>query len=98
MTTVKMRAKVKVGNVMPMLDQYGRITQEKLSLCGVAKNNGYPKDGSDEDNTFARFSPQVDFTLMIANPALLGTFQNGDTFYVDFTPVPVDAPAVDDKG
>lgn len=96
MSTPKMRAKVKVASVMPMLDQYGRITQEKLSLYGVAKNDGYPADGSDEDNTFAKFSPQVEFSLMIANPALLGAFSIGDTFYVNFTPVPENISAAAD--
>ena len=41
----------------------------------------------DEDNSFAKFSPSVNFQIMIANPALLGKFASGDTFYVDFTPV-----------
>lgn len=48
----------------------------------------YPEDGSDEDNTYAKFTPGADLSMNIANPALFGSFKVGDTFYVDFTPVP----------
>lgn len=56
-------------------------------LSCVAKNGAYPEDGSDEDNTFAKFSPSGVLDMQIANPDLLGKFKVGDTFYVDFTPV-----------
>lgn len=54
----------------------------------VSKSDGYPADGSDENNTFAKFSPSGKLELQIANPALIGRFENGDTFYLDFTPAP----------
>jgi hypothetical protein len=80
----KMRAKVRVGAVFP--NQGGT---ERLQLSGVAKSDGpYPADGSDENNSFARWSPSVSFDMLIANPSLVGTFEVGDTFYVDFTPAP----------
>ena len=44
------------------------------------------RDGLDEDNTFAKFSPSVDLGITIANPALWGKFAVGDKFYLDFTP------------
>lgn len=59
---------------------------EKLRFSAVAKNGAYPEDGSDEDNTFAKFSPQASCEITIANPALFGKFTAGDRFYVDFTP------------
>lgn len=81
MTT--MRAKLRVGSVIKFNE-----TTETVTFHGVSKKNGYPADGSDEDNTFAKFSPSANFQIMIANPALLGKFEPGDTFYVDFTPAP----------
>lgn len=81
----KMRAKLRVGSVMPhQVD--GQTTSERVVFYGVAKSGGYPEDGSDEDNTFAKFSPSAMFDIQIANPALIGKFTPGDTFYVDFTP------------
>ena len=83
----KMRAKMRVGAVLPYQSADGTVTQERLMLHGVAKSGGYPSDGSDEDNSFAKFSPSIALDMQIANPALIGTFEVGDTFYVDFTPV-----------
>ena len=82
----KMRAKVRVGSVVPMIDGEGKVNNEQLYFHGVAKSGTYPADGSDEDNSFAKFSPSVMFQMTIANPALIGTFTPGDTFYVDFIP------------
>lgn len=85
MTT--MRAKVSVGSVIPTgIDGDGKITQERLVFHGVAKSDGYPADGTDENNTFAKWSPSVHFDMQVTNPALIGKFAPGDTFYVDFTP------------
>lgn len=79
-----MRAKLRVISVTPQGDQ------ERLTFCGVSKSESYPEDGSDEDNTYAKFSPSVELGITIANPALVGAFKQGDTFYVDFTPVPAE--------
>lgn len=82
-----MRAKVRVGSVSPAVTHEGVVTQERLVFHGVAKSGGYPEDGTDEDNTFAKWSPSVLFDMQVTNPALIGKFTPGDTFYVDFTPV-----------
>lgn len=84
--SARMRAKVKVTAVT-MTDH-----ADTVKFVPVAKSSAYPKDGSDEDNTFAKFSPSGEFILTIANPALLGKYRPGQTFYVDFTPVPAAAP------
>lgn len=85
MTT--MRAKVKVGSVHPLMyGEGGAKIGEALTFHGVAKSGAYPEDGSDEDNTFAKFSPSVSMTFDVRNPALFDQFKPGDTFYVDFTP------------
>ena len=86
--TTTMRAKMMVGSVFPRCDSEGNTANEQVTFFGVSKSSGYPADGSDEDNTFARFSPSVNLTMTIANPALFGKLAPGDAFYVDFTPVP----------
>jgi hypothetical protein len=78
MTT--MRAKFQIASVERF------ATSEKIKFHAVAKSTAYPEDGSDEDNTFAKFSPQASCEITIANPALLGKFEPGQKFYVDFTP------------
>lgn len=85
MTT--MRAKVRVSSCIAYRDAAnGQTISETLRFHGVPKSEGYPADGSDEDNTFSKFSPAVDFCIVVANPALFGKFVSGDTFYVDFSP------------
>lgn len=59
---------------------------EKLHFYAVAKSGGYPQDGSDDDNTYAKFSPQASCEITVANPALFGKFEPGEKYYVDFTP------------
>jgi len=79
-----MRAKVRVSAIEP----YGypkNITSEKVTFNAVPASK-YPEDGSDENNTYAKYSPSATFTIQIANPALLGKFESGKEYYVDFTP------------
>lgn len=59
---------------------------EKLSFVAVSKSGSYPADGSDEDNTYAKFSPSASCEILVMNPALHGQFKPGQKFYVDFTP------------
>jgi hypothetical protein len=59
---------------------------EVLKMSAVSKSASYPQDGSDEDNTYAKFSPSASLEITIANPVLLGQFNAGEKFYVDFTP------------
>lgn len=76
-----MRAKMKITSVTRHSDTY-----ETLVFAAVSKSTPYPEDGSDEDNTYAKFSPAAELKISIANPALIGKFNPGETFYVDFTP------------
>lgn len=78
--TTTMRAKMQVRNVENF------TTSERLTFGAVCKSGGYPADGSDEDNSFARWTPSAELTMTVNNPALLGKFKVGDKFYVDFTP------------
>jgi len=89
MSERQMRAKVRVASVIQgPLGEDGKPSYETLQFGGVSRNEGYPADGSDENNTFAKFSPSVSMSFHVANPALIGGFEVGDTFYVDFIPAP----------
>jgi hypothetical protein len=59
-----------------------------VSFTAVCRDDQYPEDGSDEDNTFARWSPSASFEITIANPALFGKFRPGQRYYVDFSEAP----------
>lgn len=80
MSHVTMRAKMQVNKV----EQFAE--SERVFMNAVARSSAYPEDGSDEDNTYAKFSPQGELSLTIANPALRGKVEAGKKFYVDFTP------------
>lgn len=76
-----MRAKMRVNAVLSG-DGY-----ETLEFSAVAKSDApYPADGSDENNSFARWTPSAQLKMTVQNPALFGKFKAGDTFYVDFSP------------
>jgi hypothetical protein len=79
----EMRAKLQVSSVFK-----SESGNETVRFHGVAKSNGYPPDGMDEDNTFAKWSPSAHFEICIANPALWGKFEAGQKFYVDFEKAP----------
>ena len=73
-----MRAKMQVSKVE-------RFTGSDRITCNAVAAKSYPADGSDEDNTYAKFSLSGELSLTIANPALLGVIEPGQKFYVDFT-------------
>ncbi|SEG13157.1 hypothetical protein [Marinobacterium lutimaris] len=76
----EMRAKMAIYSVV-----VGDDGSEQLSMRAVCRNDAYPEDGSDENNTFAQFTPAADLTMVVNNPALAGKFKEGDAFYLDFT-------------
>jgi len=75
----KMRAKMRISSVNRT--EYG----ETLKMNAVAKVEAYSEDGSDEDNTFAKFTPSADLEMQVNNPDLWGKFTPGDYYYLDFT-------------
>ena len=75
----KMRAKLVVQSVTK--HQSG----ETLKFAAVGRKDAYPADGSDENNSFAKFTPSASCEMFVANPDLHGRFQPGEEFYVDFT-------------
>ena len=73
-----MRAKLKVSSV----EQFE--IGERLKFNAVAAS-GYPSDGTDENNTYAKFTPLASLEMFVNNPALQGQIKPGQSFYVDFT-------------
>jgi len=75
-----MRAKMKIDSIT----HYDNTEQVDLNMSAVCKNK-YEGEGLDENNTFAKFTPNANLTISICNPALMDKFSEGQTFYVDFT-------------
>lgn len=86
MSTVFMRAKMTVLEVKRVGFHNGTefVIQDSIKCAAVAAKS-YPADGSDEDNTYAKFSPAGELALTIANPQLVGKIEPGTKFYLDFT-------------
>ncbi|MBR1150063.1 hypothetical protein [Bradyrhizobium sp. JYMT SZCCT0428] len=80
MSKITMRAKMQVNKV----ERFNG--SDRITCNAVARSSAYPEDGSDEDNTYAKFSPSGELSLTIANPVLLGVIEPGQKFYLDFTP------------
>lgn len=79
MSKNSMRAKMKITK----LDKLGD-SMEELSFTAVGKDGIYPSDGTDEDNTFALYTPSAELKMTINNPQLIDKYKEGDIFYVDF--------------
>jgi hypothetical protein len=86
--SAQMRAKVMVNGVQEHFADHTNMDKcgETLTMAPVCKNGAYPQDGSDEDNSFAMWTPSGSITLLVNNPALWGKFKQGDKMYVDFSP------------
>ena len=84
-----MRAKMVVQSVTvnPDWQDATKTSSETITMAPVSKTGLYPADGTDEDNTYARWSPSGNLSLTIANPNLWGKFKHGQKFYLDFTEV-----------
>lgn len=84
-----MRAKVRVSQVNPpsvaVSPGVEMAPAQTITAYPVCKSDGYPADGTDENNSYAKWSPSGKFELTITNPALSNRIKEGDEFYVDFT-------------
>jgi hypothetical protein len=76
-----MRAKMQVSAV----EKHSEAS-ETVRFRAVSGTDPYGPNGESEDNTFARYTPSGDCSLMISNPDLIGQHEVGQKFYVDFTP------------
>lgn len=75
-----MRAKMQVQEVKPYATNC-----EELKLTCVCGKAPFGASGESEDNSFARWTPGGQCSLVINNPDLLGKFKVGQKFYLDFT-------------
>lgn len=86
-----MRAKFRVSSVtppeVPVSEGITMAPPQTIKAYPVARSDSYPADGSDENNTFAKWSPSGSLELTVVNPALSNKIKEGDVFYVDFTKV-----------
>jgi hypothetical protein len=64
----------------------------KMEVTSITKWKGQDQvkfncvyTGTPEDNTFSQATPAGNAELTVSNPSLLGFFQPGDKFYLDFT-------------
>ena len=64
---------------------------DQLSLEAVTMGNTGP-DGLNENNSFSKWTPSGSLEMTVTNPALLGTFEPGREYYLDFTLVPLPEP------
>lgn len=80
-----MRAKVRVSQIDDAKASDGQLCGQTLHFQAVAASQ-YPEDGSDENNTFAKYTPSAYFTIDVRNSALFEKFAVGEEYYVDFTP------------
>lgn len=75
-----MRAKFQIRSVTP---NRSVPPSETVSFFAVTEKP-FDAEGVSEDNEFAKWTPSVECSITITNPALLGTFAVGEKFYVDF--------------
>jgi len=76
------------------------MVRAKFTVSQIIQSNWGDKDGRTvklqpqydtsipEDQRFCQATPSGSMEMYITNPEALKQFQLGETFYVDFTPVP----------
>jgi len=79
-----MRAKMQVTNVQ-LVGEDSANPAEILSLMAVSKSEGYDESGNDENNNYAKWTPQASLNMTVNNPDLFGKFATGQEYYIDFT-------------
>jgi len=75
-----MRAKMKITAVDTQYEG-----QENITFHAVTPNEAYPADGTDENNTYARWTPCAVLNITIQNPNLFGKLKVDCEYYLDFT-------------
>jgi hypothetical protein len=76
--SVRMRAKFQVTKVVRS------ETSESLSFSAVGADK-YGPNGENEDSDFARWTPSGQLHMSVTNPDLLGKFNEGEKYYLDFS-------------
>jgi hypothetical protein len=79
-----MRAKMQVTNVQ-IVGEDSTNPAEILSFTAVGKSEPYDEAGNDENNSYAKWTPQASLNMTVNNPDLFGKFAAGQEYYLDFT-------------
>lgn len=81
-TTAKlMRAKFYCSTIQKSDEGHTGDPYENLGFSPVVG------DGSTENDSFSKHTPNGSISLTVTNPDLLGKVSVGDQFYIDFIPV-----------
>lgn len=75
-----MRAKMKIGTI-------ATAGEGIVNVIMNAVFSRVDQDGNSEDNTFARYTPCAELIMQVANPALVASLKEWQTFYVDFSEI-----------
>jgi hypothetical protein len=75
-----MRAKMSVTDVEKSENH------ETVKFMAVCSDETFGENGESENNTFSRWTPAADLSMIVTNPNLFGKLKEGDEYYVDFTP------------
>jgi hypothetical protein len=75
---MNMRAKFRVTEVKTPYEG-----QEELHWVPVTESP-FNEHGISEDNTYSKWTPSGELRMVITNPALLGKYEVGDKYYLDF--------------
>lgn len=77
-----LRCKMSVTEVTRVINADGSTRQERVVLWAVTSS------GSDENKSFAKWTPSAEFKISIDNPSAFGQLSQGHEYYVDFIPAP----------
>lgn len=75
-----LRCKMQVESVTQRLGPDRTVVSESLTLRAVYAN-------SEENKTWAKYTPAAQLTIQIDNPAAFGKVQSGAEYFVDISPV-----------
>lgn len=79
-----MRAKFELKSVYT--EENKRDGGEILQFSAVTEKP-FDEHGKNDDNDFARWTPNGELTMTVTNPNLWGKFSVGEKYYLDFTKV-----------
>lgn len=70
--------------------QLTHVTETVWGVPGTKtlKFNAQYDDSIPEDRRFAKATPSAELTMQVNNPAAIALLTLGDSYYVDFSPVP----------
>lgn len=81
---MNMIAKFQLVEVKQLGPSPEEVTQENLRFIAVTEKP-FDKDGTSDDNSFARWTPTGNLEMAVTNPALFGEFKTGEKYYLHFT-------------